>query len=69
MASEITAGVLVDVFMFLMRWHCGDGIVEMSQDVSHLIDAESFMAIAVILQHEVRSPLGRGIVVSSRHAY
>ena len=29
-------------------------------NVSHLFDAESFMAYAVKLQHEVRRPLGRG---------
>ena len=31
-----------------------------SENVSHLIDADSFMACAVRLQHEVRRPLGRG---------
>ena len=37
---------------FIEEWSVGN--------VSHLFDAESFIAYAVILQHEMRPPLGRG---------
>lgn len=39
------------------------------RDVSHLIDAKSVMAFAVILQHEVRKPLGRGWFAPSGHVF